>query len=766
MLATGALAALLLCSAQGEARIGDASPQRVAESELSPYLDAVQFVGRHPIELSPGGDYVAFCVKREVPADRPLNTGRGAFTPEGVPFETYMNRLAIASTRDGTIWFPVSDQFASYAPRWSPDGKRLLFISNQSGVPRLYLLRMEDRSVRQIGEVQPKAYFGFTVPEWSPDGLSLLVHAASSTTKAEIPVALDRRIRVYRSGMGDPHPAQEVATASISGSDRTGDIAIVDVDTGYAQTIARDVSSACARFSPDGRFVAYHKGVGYLPNSQQSVSDLVLYDRDGATTRVVASSVRMNYGTTWSWSPNSKWIAYIETGHSGPGVPVRAAPLALYDVATSQTRYAQNRDGERVNFGTDLYRAPAWTLDSRSVFVNGHGGLWRCDPITGIANLFAGGAAHELAADRAGRIYEPENGFVSVVKDDVVQPLPVLGGAVPANEGPSKSIPLSTRYWAYYSTDVDPISGTLAWVRSTASEPEEIWVQTPAGPPRRLTSFNNALLALEVPKARMVEWTSSDGVPRRGVILEPTTKATQPWPVVTIVYPGRSWTSMVGRYGIEDLGTLNTYLWCRRGYAVFLPEAPVPLIDPVKALVEVVESGIDHQVREGRFDPNRIGVMGHSHGGYAALALAAGSPKFAAVISRAGRSNLISGYGAFSEGRDNTGFYEEGQGAMGTHPWADRDRYIRNSPWFHMDRVTAPVLLIHGSMDTAVPAQAAGESFVALRRLGKVAELVIYEDEDHAETTWVRPHRLDFLQRIIAWFDRYVMTRTQAPTRP
>nr|WP_233247776.1 alpha/beta fold hydrolase [Caulobacter endophyticus] len=140
------------------------------------------------------------------------------------------------------------------------------------------------------------------------------------------------------------------------------------------------------------------------------------------------------------------------------------------------------------------------------------------------------------------------------------------------------------------------------------------------------------------------------------------------------------------------------------------------------------------------FSPNRLAVWGHSFGGWTALMVAVQSPRFKAVISSAPPADFITIHGnlrpaslavpeVYMTLTGMQGWAEGGQGRMGATPWAALDRYVRNSPLFHLDKITAPVLLIYGDMDYD-PTQVAAV-FQGLSRQGKDAELLYYRGEGH-----------------------------------
>jgi len=127
-------------------------------------------------------------------------------------------------------------------------------------------------------------------------------------------------------------------------------------------------------------------------------------------------------------------------------------------------------------------------------------------------------------------------------------------------------------------------------------------------------------------------------------------------------------------------------------------------------------------------------------------------------VSSGGFSNLFSQYGEMREDGSAIGinWSEKDQGRMGGNPWEFRQRYIENSPYFFLDRVRTPVLLLHGAADRTVLKARAEETFVALRRLGREVRLVEYAGEDHHPGSWSIANATDYWQRIFDWFDRYM----------
>jgi dipeptidyl aminopeptidase/acylaminoacyl peptidase len=262
-------------------------------------------------------------------------------------------------------------------------------------------------------------------------------------------------------------------------------------------------------------------------------------------------------------------------------------------------------------------------------------------------------------------------------------------------------------------------------------------------------------------QTQIVDYHSIDGEPLRGALLLPAGyQKGERYPMVVYLYGGSLLSNKVFQFGLAGSGTSNMQLYAARGYAVLLPDTPLKVGTPMQDLLKTVMPAIDKAVEMGVADSNRIGVMGHSYGGYSTLALIVQTTRFKAAISSAGPANLINSYGQMDKDgfSIDIGWAETSQGRMGGHPWQFRDRFIENSPVFYLDRVQTPLLIVQGEADSRVPARLADEVYVGLRRLGKEVSYAKYLGEDHSPLYWGYANMVDYCQRTIDWFDQKLGT--------
>ena len=188
------------------------------------------------------------------------------------------------------------------------------------------------------------------------------------------------------------------------------------------------------------------------------------------------------------------------------------------------------------------------------------------------------------------------------------------------------------------------------------------------------------------------------------------------------------------------------------------PDAPQSLGTPMLDLAKTVLPGINEIVNMGIADPDRVGVMGQSYGGYSTLSMIAQSKRFSAAIAIAGMGDLIGSYGEMDAAGSafGTSVAEHGQDLMEGSPWQFRDRYIENSPLFFLDRVSTPLLIVHGDADMFVQPFLADEVFVGLRRLGRQVTYAKYHGEGHDPMFWSYANQVDLCHRLIDWFERHL----------
>jgi len=313
-------------------------------------------------------------------------------------------------------------------------------------------------------------------------------------------------------------------------------------------------------------------------------------------------------------------------------------------------------------------------------------------------------------------------------------------------------------------------NSVMAYYREGANQPRDIWISsTNRFSPKPVTHINPFFDKYVFGKPRLISYQTADGEHLHAALLLPGGYVPgKRYPLIAYPYGSAYQSTHIDNFGFgedaentEDLQTLAT-----RGFAILLPDAPVGTGGAMRDIAKTIVPGVQRAVALGYADPNRLGVMGHSFGGYTVMSLIAQTHIFRAAISRSGMSDWVD---LFSELLpDGTAYgiqnaYRHSYG-LGNDPWHIRSTYIANSPYYLFNTVTTPVLITHGTADTAVVPFNADMSFVALRHLHKDVAYAKYAGGEHSEGQWPFPDQLDYMNRLVNWFNRYLCPNRKSET--
>ncbi len=258
--------------------------------------------------------------------------------------------------------------------------------------------------------------------------------------------------------------------------------------------------------------------------------------------------------------------------------------------------------------------------------------------------------------------------------------------------------------------------------------------------------------------SELYEWTSSDGQKLQGLLIKPENfDPKKKYPMIVNFYERSSNRLHQHRAPYPHRSTINYAFYASRGYVIFNPDVVYKVGYPGESAENSVISGTTALIREGFIDEDKIGLQGHSWGGYQIAHLITRTNLFACAESGAPVVNMFSAYGGirWGSGLSRMFQYENTQSRIGGTIWDQHIRYVENSPIFYADKIETPVLILHNDKDGAVPWYQGIEFFVAMRRLGKPAWLLNYNDEPHWPLK--RQNRLDFNIRMQQFFDHYLM---------
>lgn len=231
--------------------------------------------------------------------------------------------------------------------------------------------------------------------------------------------------------------------------------------------------------------------------------------------------------------------------------------------------------------------------------------------------------------------------------------------------------------------------------------------------------------------------------------------------------PARKYPAIVNYYaGTTPLnrafgGRYPKEWWASLGYVVYVPQPSGATgygqahsarhVNEWGSLVvdEIIDATRQFLAAHPFVDPQRVGCIGASYGGFTTMAVVTRTDLFAAAVSHAGISSISSYWG---EGY--WGYTYNARSAAESFPWNRQDLYVSQSPLFAADKVKTPILLTHGTADTNVPVGESDSFFTALRLLGAPVEYLQVEGLDHLILDHAK--RIVWSRAIVAWFDRHL----------
>jgi dienelactone hydrolase len=224
----------------------------------------------------------------------------------------------------------------------------------------------------------------------------------------------------------------------------------------------------------------------------------------------------------------------------------------------------------------------------------------------------------------------------------------------------------------------------------------------------------------------------------------------------TIVYYYEKMSQQLNRYAQPSANGFNKSVYTSNGYAVLFPDITYKINDPGMSAVWCVLPAIDAAVAAGIVDRAKIGLQGHSWGGYQTAFLVT-QADFAAAVAGAPLTNMISMYSSiyFNSGSANQPIFESSQGRFKGGYWDNLEAYQRNSPVYYAARVKTPLIILHNDKDGAVNWNQGIEYYNTLRRLKKPVIMLQYVGENHGLQ---KPaNQKDYTVRMKEFFDHYLM---------
>lgn len=260
----------------------------------------------------------------------------------------------------------------------------------------------------------------------------------------------------------------------------------------------------------------------------------------------------------------------------------------------------------------------------------------------------------------------------------------------------------------------------------------------------------------------LIEWVSPNGDTLQGVLMKPDNyKAGKKYPVLIYFYEQFSDRMYDWSQPVNNTRPLFQ-MYLGSGYMVFLPDIKYKTGYPGKSSLDALLSGSQKLIDMGYADKDKFCLQGHSWAGYQSAWIVTQTDFFKACVSGAPVGNMTSAYSGIrlESGLARQFQYEAGQSRIGGNIIDSLDRYVENSPVFHMNKMNTPLLIMFGDVDDAVPWQQGVEIYLAARRFDKPCIFLQYYNEPHHLKKYY--NKLDYSIRMKEFFDHYVLG-TPAP---
>jgi len=600
---------------------------------------------------------------------------------------------------DGAIRL-TSSKKPETSPRWSPDGRSLAFLSSRDGKKtQVYLLDRRGGDAQVLTDYKT----GVASFAWSPDSSRLAIVVSDpdpNDSEAEKDDASGQakkpkphvitRLQFMRDGEGYL-------------TDVKRHIHVFDTATKKEFEVAHDRwDDGAPVWSPDGTLIAFSANRTDNPDANDNTDVFVVEARAGAKPRALTTSPGSDGSP--AFSPDGKSIAYVQGGDS-KDIWYATNNVAVIAVSGGTPRVLTPNVDRNI-------RSPQFTPDGTKV----------------LFLLEEGGNVH-LAS-------------------------------VPAGGGPIDRLLNGERDLTSY--DVAK-SGDIVYLDSQSQRPGEIFfvarafqardrvADSPAPQPTRLTHVNDDFLSkIALGTVERYKAKSADGTMIDAYLTRPPNVPAGKLPTILRIHGGP-----VSQYSTGF--NLEWQILAAKGFAVVAANprgssgygrdfSRAIWADWGNKDYDDVMAAVDTAVAMGVADPDRLGVGGWSYGGILTDHVISKTTRFKAAISGASEFNYLANYG-------NDHYQRQWEAELGL-PWQQPEAWMRISPFFRMDKIVTPTLVLGGDQDMNVPILGGQQLYQGLKRLGRDAELIVYPGENHGLR---RPSfQKDRYDRYIAWYEKYL----------
>lgn len=607
----------------------------------------------------------------------------------------------------------------------------------------------------------------FTAPRFTRDASRIVFGIKDQETEPARSDDPQANVDIWHYKDPEPQSQQIVRLAQERRSTQSAEIVL---GSGKFVRLA-DSSMRTVTTTPDGKW-----GIGRLDAPYRlevswggTKADFYRVNMETGDRALIDKAMTRTMGT----SPDSRWFLYLKDKKTFAYNVETGAKVNLDAIAGRNfVDMSDDHPYERPTYGT-----AGWSKDGKSVLLYDDFDIWQI-PLEGgkAANLTGGMGAKEqirfrlVRLDRAGGGGGRGGGAAAAADDDngvdLSQPLTVSAyGEWTKKSGyytiePGKS----PKPLIYTDKNIGAVSAAakadrVMFTQQSFTESPDVWVTNKSfSTPKKITDANPILGEYAWGSKVLVDYKNRTGEKLQATLTLPANyEPGKKYPMLVYFYEKMSNThNSFSMPAFDDRPQMSTY--ASDGYLVLQPDVVYEIGKPGTSAVDCVTAAVKKVIELGYADPKHIGLQGHSWSGYQSSFIVTQTNMFAAVVTGAPPTNLVSFYDQLYKqtGTVQQGIMEIGQVRMGENatPWNSHDLYESQSPLHHVTKIQTPFMILHGTADGAVDWVQGLEFFNAARRNGKNVILLSYPDEPHHLAK--KENQKDFQIRMKQYFDHYL----------
>jgi len=594
-------------------------------------MKSIAFPQISEMQLSPDGESLAYVVKdpNRKSSSEHRSTENSRLLPTGAPDYHHCDEVWGTNLITKESHQLGSDIGVDWAPRWSPDGRYVAFCSDRMGAPQLWIWDKLENKQWRISEKPISSMQGYEVPQWTSDGKYLITKLRPEDIDFSAIISPDSKgqvINVWHTDTDEQLCSDEELSrfAWIQ-----GDLGVFNIDTGDVSFLTHGLYVVEMFLSPDDTAVAVLNIIGADNITSQDVFfELLLVPLDGSSIKRLATNIR--YGSRFvSWAPDGKQLIYTH-------------PDGLF--LTSKQGDEQKNLTANFTETPHFFTRPLWNTSSTSVFCGFDGHVWEiASDGSNTRKLSDGLERHiiDIVAKRDTNVIWQTNEEQSICIR--THDLETKKDGFYLIDTKNASATCLFEQQIYIPTVSTPCgNGTkLLYRAENATYPEEVWMyDTVSGKQQQVTDLNPHLRDFHFGEVRFIESKTAEGKRLRGILMLPANyEEGKRYPLVTKIYPGVNLSRKVYTFGLA-IEEINFQLLAAQGFAVLGVDLPSESTDSLEAMPGFVLPAIDKVIEMGIADPNRLGIIGFSYGGYCTVGLITQTNRFKAAVCGGGIYNL------------------------------------------------------------------------------------------------------------------------------